>query len=74
MQLKSSKDAEGMHHRNLARIKTMIARFKDPATSKEDRNRILEKLKTIIAHVDGKAQAQQESIFIRMVKFTNGKR
>jgi hypothetical protein len=73
MKLRSSKAADSMHQKNVSQVKLLMERYKDPGTSQEDRNRILEKFRAILDHVDGKVRVHQESIFLRMVKFTNGK-
>ena len=74
MRLKSSKEAQSIHQKNIDNIKGMIRKYKDEATSPEERVRILDKFKTILDHVDGKTSGAQESLFLRMVKFsTNGK-
>ena len=74
MRLKSSKESQSIHQKNIDNIKGMIRKYKDEATSSEDRIRILNKFKTILDHVDGKTSGTQESLFLRMVKFSvNGK-
>ena len=74
MRLKSSKEAQSIHQKNIDNIKGMIRKYKDEATSPEERAKILGKFKIILDHVDGKTSGTQESLFLRMVKFsTNGK-
>jgi len=74
MRLKSSKEAQSIHQKNIDNIKGMIRKYKDEATSPEERVKILGKFKIILDHVDGKTSGTQESLFLRMVKFsTNGK-
>lgn len=73
MRLKSSKEAQSIHQKNIDNIKGMLRRYKDEATSSEERVRILSKFKTILDHVDGKTSGTQESLFLRMVRFSNGK-
>ena len=73
MRLKSSKEAQSIHQKNIDNIKGMLRRYKDEATSSEERVRILSKFKTILDHVGGKTSGTQESLFLRMVRFSNGK-
>ena len=66
MKLKSSKEADTLHQKNMNIIRKLINEFEGPNTSQTRRIQLKKKFKEIIAHAD-KVQ-QQDSLFFRMAK------
>tara|TARA_R100001594_G_scaffold144024_1_gene192659 strand:+ start:1102 stop:1329 length:228 start_codon:yes stop_codon:yes gene_type:complete len=74
MRLKSSREAEVRHRKNIQQLQRLIERFKDPSTTKEEREKIKATFQKVIDFVD-KTQPT-DSMFLKLVgrinKNTNG--
>ena len=66
MKLRSSKEADLIHKKNMDIIRKLINEFESPNTSQVRRMQLKEKFKEIIDHAD-KVQSQ-DSLFFRMAK------
>ena len=74
MKLKSTREAEKMHQKNLSQIRNLIARFEDPECPAEERDKIKETFQNIIDHADKITMyniQRQDSLFFRMAKKVN---
>tara|TARA_R100000808_G_scaffold12981_1_gene31945 strand:+ start:528 stop:755 length:228 start_codon:yes stop_codon:yes gene_type:complete len=74
MRLKSSKEAELRHRRNIQHLQSLIKKFQDPRTSKEEREKIKKTFQQVIDFVD--KVEPTDSMFLKLVgrinKNTNG--
>ena len=74
MRLKSSKEAELRHRRNIKHLQSLIKKFQDPRTSKEEREKIKKTFQQVIDFVD--KVEPTDSMFLKLVgrinKNTNG--
>ncbi len=66
MELKASKEARELNKRNMENIHKLIAKFEDPNTPPEEREKIRETFEKIIAHAD--KQQQNETLFTKIVR------
>jgi len=69
MKLKSSKEADTLHQKNMNIIRKLINEFESPNTSQTRRLQLKKTFQQIIDHAD-KVQ-QQDSLFFRMAKKVN---
>ena len=69
MKLKSSKLAEEQHQKNMDTIKKLIAKFSDPDTPPEEREKIKQRFQAIIDFSEKKEPT--DSMFLRLVNKIN---
>ncbi len=73
MKQSTRKKADEIHANNQEQIRRLIEKFKDPNTPDEEKDRIKEKFKKIIAHADKIESEQSDSMFLKIFGKPNGK-
>ena len=66
MELRASKQAKELNKQNMKCIHKLIAKFEDPATPPEEREKIRKTFEEIVAHAD--KQQQNETLFTKLVR------